>query len=270
MTITVTAATLRRIAPAADAWIIDRLGPTLTASFPSAGLASELRAAHFLAQAAHETDGFRTLTEYGGEAYFRRYDGRRDLGNTQAGDGARYRGRGIFQLTGRANYAKFGKLIGVDIERSPSRAADPDISIRTALAYWADRKLSPLADRDDITALTKRINGGTNGLADRKAKLIRAKAALQGRSGAEAVAEVKHASTRAAQAARTAVGGAVAVPSVGAPATASAPAESPAWAVSLAFGLIAGAVAFLVWRAWSQNRDAKVFAADAALGSGEA
>jgi putative chitinase len=133
------------------------------------------RVAHFLAQIGHESDHFQTLREYAsGSAY----EGRKDLGNTRAGDGKRYRGRGAIQLTGRANYRKFGKLLEVDLEANPALAETPKISALTAGAYWNDRKLNQFADKDDITTITKRINGGLNGFAARKAMLARAKIAL--------------------------------------------------------------------------------------------
>ena len=135
-----------------------------------------LRITHFLAQAAHETDGFRTLEEYGGPAYLARYDGRADLGNTRPGDGARYHGRGIFQLTGRADYRRYGALVGVDLEAEPQRAAEPSLSLAIALAYWRERGLEPAADADDIERVTRLINGGRNGLEARRQRLAVAKA----------------------------------------------------------------------------------------------
>ena len=95
------------------------------------GIDTELELAHFLAQAAHESDHFRTLTEYAsGSAY----EGRRDLGNVYPGDGRRFKGRGIFQLTGRANYTAMGKILGVDLVNNPHLASTPEISVQTALA----------------------------------------------------------------------------------------------------------------------------------------
>jgi len=178
-----TADTLRQIAPRpgpASEWarITAALGPALPAVLPDYGIGTPLRIAHFLAQAAHETNGFRTLEEYGGASYFARYEGRADLGNTKPGDGARFHGRGIFQLTGRANYRRYGEKLGLDLEGDPERAAEPVISLKIAACYWADRKLNAPADQDDLLRVTLLINGGRNGLDDRRVKLGRARTAI--------------------------------------------------------------------------------------------
>lgn len=154
----------------------ERAGDLATAAtrwFPDYGiLESELRLAHLLAQMMHETQSFFYTEEvWGPTAAQRGYEGRRDLGNTQPGDGLRYKGRGPFQLTGRGNYRIFGRRIGIDLESNPTIAAVPSIGLHIALEYWVDRKLNALADRDDLDAITRRINGGTNGLADRRAQL---------------------------------------------------------------------------------------------------
>lgn len=132
-----------------------------------------LRLAHFVAQLIHESGSFRYMEEIASGAA---YEGRKDLGNVVAGDGKRYKGRGPIQITGRANYQKFGRLIGIDIEETPELAANPSIGLHIALEYWRDRKLNALADADDVVAITKAINGGTNGLADRRAHLVKTKA----------------------------------------------------------------------------------------------
>jgi len=166
---------LLRLAPVGKSAIINGIAAHFDRLAAEAGVATRLRLCHFLAQAAHETDRFRTLQEYGGAVYFARYDGRRDLGNTKPGDGARYHGRGIFQLTGRSNYRRYGALIGIDLEAEPERAKEPAISLAVAFAYWRDRACNGPADADDIAAVTKRINGGSNGLADRTRLLAVAK-----------------------------------------------------------------------------------------------
>lgn len=131
-----------------------------------------LRLAHFMAQLMHESGNFRYMEEIASGAA---YEGRRDLGNTVAGDGRKFKGRGPIQLTGRANYRSYGRIIGIDIERHPDVAALPSIGLWTALEYWRQNNLNALADRDDLTTITKRINGGTNGLNDRRNKLAQVK-----------------------------------------------------------------------------------------------
>lgn len=174
--------TLRAIAPkfsgqkAADqAAIVQAVGPALRATLAGYGIDTRLRIAHFLAQVAHESAGLRTCEEFASGAA---YEGRQDLGNTQAGDGVRYKGRGLIQLTGRANYKKFGDRMGADLVKTPAKAAEPVFSLRIACEYWKDRKINAHADNDDLRAVTKAINGGYNGLEDRSAYLAKAKAEL--------------------------------------------------------------------------------------------
>lgn len=174
--LSVTVARLRRLAPSGRPDIIAGIAAGFDALAVAAGVTTRLRICHVLAQAGHESDGFRTLAEYGGAAHFARYEGRGDLGNTQVGDGARFHGRGIFQLTGRANYRRYGGLIGVDLEREPARAIEPEISLRVAFAYWHERGCNDAADADDVVRVTKLVNGGRNGLADRARLLGVAKA----------------------------------------------------------------------------------------------
>lgn len=139
-------------------------------------IASGLRLAHFMAQMSHESGGFRYMREIWGptEAQLR-YEGRAALGNTHPGDGKRFMGRGIIQITGRANYAEYGALIDLDFVGSPELAEAPENAVWVACAYWQRRGLNGLADADDVQAVTRRINGGLNGLADRQARTIKAK-----------------------------------------------------------------------------------------------
>lgn len=132
------------------------------------GFNNDLRIVHFWAQMAHETGGFRWLRELGGRKYFQRYEGRKDLGNTQEGDGYRFRGRGIIHLTGRHNYTVYSDKVGEDLVANPERAQDPDVAMLVALHYWQDKGLNHTADKDDVRTITRRINGGLNGFADRK------------------------------------------------------------------------------------------------------
>jgi putative chitinase len=135
-------------------------------------LDNALRLQHFLTQLGHESDGYKAMEEY---ATGKAYEGRKDLGNIYPGDGVRYKGRGPIQITGRSNYRKFGKLIGINLEKYPELASNPCIGMRLALEYWKDKNLNAYADVDEILTITKRINGGTNGLEDRIARLKQAK-----------------------------------------------------------------------------------------------
>lgn len=135
-----------------------------------AGIDDPLERAQFLGQLGHESMGFTRLEEIGGG---KKYEGREDLGNTEPGDGERYKGRGFIQLTGRANYRDFGELIGVDLENNPELASDPEIAAQIAVAYWNNRVKPRVKDFNDTTRITKLINGGTNGLADRKKRFAK-------------------------------------------------------------------------------------------------
>jgi putative chitinase len=137
-----------------------------------------LQLAHFLAQAAHETGRFRWRAELGDKNYFKKYDYRADLGNNEPGDGYFFRGRGIFMLTGRFNYSKMGRKLDLDLVHKPDMAMLDDIAMRIALQYWKDRDLNDPADRDDLHKITYRVNGGTNGLADRALMLAMLKREL--------------------------------------------------------------------------------------------
>jgi putative chitinase len=139
-------------------------------------LDTPLRLAHFMAQVAHESGGFRYMEEIAsGQAY----EGRADLGNTQPGDGKRYKGRGPIQLTGRANYRTYGRQVGIDIEAHPEVVAMPSFGLLVACMFWDSKGLNALADADDVIAVTRKINGGQNGLADRQAHLAKAKGLIQ-------------------------------------------------------------------------------------------
>ena len=124
-----------------------------------------IRRQMFLAQLAHESDGFKTTREYAsGSAY----EGRSDLGNTQEGDGRRYRGRGLIQLTGRANYREFSKLLDVNIEDNPDVVETFPYALEVSTLFWSERGLNGIADTGDFRKVTRRINGGYNGMADRE------------------------------------------------------------------------------------------------------
>jgi putative chitinase len=132
-----------------------------------------LRASAFLAQIAHESAELRFMEEiWGPTAQQKKYEPPSNvatrLGNTQPGDGFRYRGRGPIQITGRFNYKKFGDLLGVDLVRNPDLAATPQFAFSTAGLFWKMNGLNELADVQDFIAITRRINGGLNGLAERQ------------------------------------------------------------------------------------------------------
>ena len=131
-------------------------------------LDNPLRLIHFLAQLAHESGNFKYMEEIASGAA---YEGRKDLGNVMSGDGVKFKGRGPIQLTGRANYRRYGQQLGIDFENNPEIVAIPSIGLLVACKFWSDNGLNELADKDDVLSITKRINGGTNGLADRKVKL---------------------------------------------------------------------------------------------------
>jgi len=169
---------LRLLWPDAPRTRLEHLGPALLAMMQRRAISSDLRVAHFLAQVGHECGQLRWLEELATGAA---YEGRRDLGNLRAGDGPRFKGRGLIQLTGRANYSHFGADLGcaAEILADPDLVAeDRALCVETAGWYWSGRGLDALADRDDLIAVTRRINGGTNGLMHRAALLTRGKALL--------------------------------------------------------------------------------------------
>lgn len=140
------------------------------------GLVSPLEKAHFLAQLAHESDGFNTATEY---ASGKAYEGRADLGNTQKGDGVRFKGRGLIQCTGRSNYSAYSAWKYGDDRcvRNPEMLAALPDAVDAAFWYWCVRRPScrTRAMADDLVGVTKAVNGGKNGLEDRRKKLAQAK-----------------------------------------------------------------------------------------------
>jgi putative chitinase len=155
--------------------ICDALSEVITPTLDKYEINTILRVAHFLSQACHESDGFCTTEEYASGAA---YEGRADLGNTEPGDGRRFKGRGLFQLTGRVNYRSFGDALGLDLIANPAAAAIPDHSLLIACEYWKRKHLNPFADKDDIVTITKRINGGLNGIESRRIYLTKAKVVL--------------------------------------------------------------------------------------------
>ena len=106
------------------------------------------------------------------------YASRNGNGDRNSGDGYRYRGRGLIQVTGKANYAALVNQLGVDIVKSPELLTQPQYAAESAAAWWSNHGLNAIADSDDVSRITRIINGGTNGLEDRKARLTKAKGVL--------------------------------------------------------------------------------------------
>jgi putative chitinase len=135
-----------------------------------------LRRAHFLAQLDHESGSLHYAEEIADGST---YESRRDLGNTQSGDGVKFKGRGLIQLTGRINYRAYGEHVRKDLTQEPSLvASDPALCVDVAGWYWDERGINQLADYDNIKKVTRKVNGGLNGLNDRKDFLERAKEVL--------------------------------------------------------------------------------------------
>ena len=166
---------LRGIMVNADWETVERYYKHLVTTMATRSINTSLRRAHFLAQLGHESGSFRYNEEIATGAA---YEDRSDLGNTEKGDGERFKGRGLIQLTGRANYKKYGESIGQDLTVDgnwTTVATDPMLAVDAAGWFWETTGLNALADSDDLNKITKRVNGGYNGLADRKAYLKRAK-----------------------------------------------------------------------------------------------
>jgi putative chitinase len=177
--VTLTSDTLLGIMIHAHPRRVEAFADPLAERMTARGIDTARRRAHFLAQVGHESGELRYTEEIAsGDAY----EGRQDLGNTEPGDGRRFKGRGLIQLTGRANYRAFGHAVGLDLLTgdNPARVAgDPALAVEVACWYWQSRGLNALADADDAEAVTRRINGGLNGLTDRLRQLDRARFFLQ-------------------------------------------------------------------------------------------
>ncbi|MEJ2593826.1 MAG: glycoside hydrolase family 19 protein [bacterium] len=193
--------------PKAKSEDIDRYLKAIKIGLERYQINTPLRVAHFIAQIAHESGSFRYSSEnlnYSANAlrsvfgkYFktneeadryarkpekianRVYGGRMGNGDEATGEGWKFRGRGLIQLTGKENYQKCARAIGKNIDEEPDKlASDPEAAVLAAGWFWDSRKLNDHADKDDVLTITRRINGGTHGLDDRKAYLARAKKAL--------------------------------------------------------------------------------------------
>jgi putative chitinase len=167
---------LRSIMPGLAAAKSAECFPFLAAAMTEFAIDPPARAAAFLAQLAHESGQLRFMEEiWGPTPAQRRYEPPStladQLGNTDAGDGLRFKGRGPIQITGRANYRRFGDLLGIDLVAAPPRAARPELAFRIAGLFWSKKGLNELADQataDAFREITRRINGGFNGLPDRQ------------------------------------------------------------------------------------------------------
>jgi predicted chitinase len=197
-----TAADLKKFAPNGLADYLDYLAGAGKAILQAADiLDTSLRLRHFMAQIAEETGGFtikvesltythperlmevwpkRFPTVESAQPYVKNgvalgdkvYGGR--MGNTDPGDGFKYRGRGFLQTTGREAYRRFGEMVGVDLEANPDEVANPATSLRCATAEWTGSKINVPADADDLSEVTLRVNGGLTGLPDRQVWLTKA------------------------------------------------------------------------------------------------
>ena len=144
--------------------------PVLNAAMGKYGIVTKLRIAAFIAQVGHESGQLRYVREiWGPTAQQTGYESRVDLGNTVPGDGFKYRGRGLIQITGRANNAACGEALGLDLINKPELLEQPQYAAMSAAWFWSTRGLNTLADQGEFVKITRRINGGLNGLADRQA-----------------------------------------------------------------------------------------------------
>ena len=155
-------------------------GPTLLATALKYQINTPLRLAHWAAQLLHESGSLKYTEELASGAA---YEGRKSLGNTQPGDGRRYKGRGLIMITGRAGYARYGKFNPEsDAVNHPERLATLPYAVDSAGWFWAHgtpHNLNGIADKDNVVLITRLINGGHNGLASRKMRLGMAKGAIE-------------------------------------------------------------------------------------------
>lgn len=155
--------------------------PALNAAMGKYAIVTRLRIAAFIAQIGHESGQLQWVRELGGDQYLSKYDTgtlAKRLGNTPEadGDGQKYRGRGLIQVTGRANYAACSEALFGDARllNTPELLEHPVYAALSAGWFWQRAGLNTLADQGDFLTITRRINGGTNGLSDREALYERA------------------------------------------------------------------------------------------------
>ena len=153
--------------------------PVLNTAMVRYQIVGSLRMAAFIAQIGHESGQLRYVREMGSDQHLSKYDTgslAKRLGNTPEadGDGQKYRGRGLIQITGRANYAECGEALGLDLVNHPELLEKPQHACMSAAWFWASRGMNTLADAGKFDAITRRINGGQNGATDRQALYARA------------------------------------------------------------------------------------------------
>ncbi len=153
--------------------------PVLNTAMVRFQIVGTKRIAAFIAQIGHESGQFRYVRELGNDQYLSKYDTgslAKRLGNTPEadGDGQKYRGRGLIQITGRANYMMCGEALALDLINQPELLEKPQHACMSAAWFWASRGLNTLADAGQFDTITRRINGGQNGAADRQALYARA------------------------------------------------------------------------------------------------
>jgi len=144
--------------------------PALNTAMSKYGIVNRLRIAAFVAQIGHESGQLRFVREiWGPTAQQAGYEWRADLGNTVKGDGYKYRGRGLIQITGRANHVACGEALGLDLVNQPELLEQPQYAAMSAAWFWSTRGLNMLADQGQLVKITRRINGGLTGQDDRQA-----------------------------------------------------------------------------------------------------
>lgn len=156
----ISARQLTAIMPRCPADKLEQYSRCLSAACTEAQISTVTRSAAFLGQLAHESGELRWWEEQSDGS---QYEGRASLGNVSPGDGARYKGRGPIQLTGRANYAQAGAALSLGLEGAPEMALQPEVGFRVAGWYWTTRKCNAFADALDFEAITRAINGGLSG-----------------------------------------------------------------------------------------------------------
>lgn len=170
-----TADQLEKIAPYSTDALRAAYLPHLNAALAKYQINTPARLAAFLAQIIHESSSFRHVKEL---ADGRAYEGNKSLGNHSKGDGERYKGRGLIQVTGRANYSQCGTALGLDLISHPEQLEQPENAVDSAAWYWNTHNCNALADVGKFNQITRIINGGYNGLNNRLAIYNHAKTVL--------------------------------------------------------------------------------------------